>query len=198
MLQDMSINAEQVKSLRESRGWSQEQLAEISGLSLRTIQRVEAEGKGARETKLSLAAAFDVPLGRLCADENSSSQGVSGVDPSSITLFFTGTLMVVIGLIANANAGILLAAAAILISGLAVFALDQLNIMRRAAGMAPFIASHAAIAGVSILISAASVLLLGLVIAVPFWWVPASVLAAVGALLVLWPLALNGLLLRKG
>lgn len=198
MLQDMSINAEQVKALRESRGWSQEHLAEVAGLSLRTIQRVEAEGKGARETKLSLAAAFDVPVGRLCIDDEGRSSVATSIDPSAISLLFTGTLMVIVGLVAQANIGILLAAAAILISGLSVYSLDQLNAMRRAAGMAPIIRSHAVMAGVSLIISAISVMLLGLVIGVLYWWIPAGVLAAVGACLILWPLVISRLLLKTG
>lgn len=37
----MKINSNKVKDLRISKGWSQEQLSEVSGLSLRTIQRIE-------------------------------------------------------------------------------------------------------------------------------------------------------------
>lgn len=37
--------ANKVKALRKSKGYSQEALAEISGLSLRTVQRIENEGK---------------------------------------------------------------------------------------------------------------------------------------------------------
>ena len=38
---DMQIDASKIRAGRERRAWSQEQLAEVSGLSLRTIQRVE-------------------------------------------------------------------------------------------------------------------------------------------------------------
>ena len=56
---DMQVNFELVKELRLERGWSQEQLAEIAGVSLRTIQRVEADGNCSLETRNALAAAFD-------------------------------------------------------------------------------------------------------------------------------------------
>jgi len=57
---DMKLNAASVRRLREARNWSQEQLASASGLSLRTIQRVEADGTASRETRVCLAAALDV------------------------------------------------------------------------------------------------------------------------------------------
>lgn len=51
-----------VRKLRIQHGWSQEHLAEISGLSVRTIQRIEG-GKGAGlESYKSLAAVFEVDI----------------------------------------------------------------------------------------------------------------------------------------
>jgi transcriptional regulator with XRE-family HTH domain len=61
----MSINGAAVRSLRERKSWSQEHLADASGLSVRTIQRVEVEGIASAETRLALAAALDVPVGEL-------------------------------------------------------------------------------------------------------------------------------------
>lgn len=48
--------------LREARGWTQEHLAEASGLSVRTIQRIEAGEPPAQETLLALAATFDLSV----------------------------------------------------------------------------------------------------------------------------------------
>ncbi|MEN3110775.1 helix-turn-helix domain-containing protein [Uliginosibacterium paludis] len=61
------MNAQQIRRLREARAWSQEHLAEAAGLSLRTIQRVEAEGKASAETRLALAGAFGIPVAELSA-----------------------------------------------------------------------------------------------------------------------------------
>lgn len=58
MHDDMAIDAQRLRSLREQRGWSQEQLADVSGLSARTIQRVEATGAASLETRMALAAAL--------------------------------------------------------------------------------------------------------------------------------------------
>ncbi len=49
-----------VRKLRLQRAWSQETLAEVSGLSVRTIQRVERGADPSLETRAALAAAFDV------------------------------------------------------------------------------------------------------------------------------------------
>lgn len=65
--EEMKISPAFVRRLRTERGWSQEQLAVVSGLSLRTIQRVEAGGSASRETRTSLAATFDCQLADLAA-----------------------------------------------------------------------------------------------------------------------------------
>lgn len=48
-----------VKMFREMRQWSQEQLAEISGLNVRTIQRVEQGLSASLDTRRALARAFE-------------------------------------------------------------------------------------------------------------------------------------------
>lgn len=53
--------ADMVKLLRIGRNWSQEQLAEISGLTVRTIQRVERGETSSFDTRRALARAFDAP-----------------------------------------------------------------------------------------------------------------------------------------
>ncbi len=68
-----------VKSLRLTRHWSQEQLAQLSHLNVRTIQRVE-KGEGAGlETLKSLASVFEISVDELKAaierDNPSQSEG---------------------------------------------------------------------------------------------------------------------------
>ena len=50
--------AENVKTQRLKRAWTQEQLAEICSVNVRTIQRVEKLGQASLETKKALAAAL--------------------------------------------------------------------------------------------------------------------------------------------
>jgi len=54
-----------IRDLRLERGWSQEQLAEISGVSTRTIQRIERGGKASLESLKCLAAVFETPIPEL-------------------------------------------------------------------------------------------------------------------------------------
>jgi transcriptional regulator with XRE-family HTH domain len=54
-----------VGNLRSEKGWSQERLAELSGLSLRTIQRIEGCNAISAESMTALARAFDLSLDAL-------------------------------------------------------------------------------------------------------------------------------------
>ncbi|KKD60825.1 XRE family transcriptional regulator [Grimontia sp. AD028] len=54
-----------VRKLRLQRGWSQEQLSEMSGLSVRTIQRIERGDKAGLESLKSLAAVFEIQVSDL-------------------------------------------------------------------------------------------------------------------------------------
>lgn len=66
---DIKMNATLIKKLREDKAWSQEHLAAAAGVSLRTIQRVECEGRASAETRLALASALGVEVSVLSADE---------------------------------------------------------------------------------------------------------------------------------
>lgn len=54
-----------VQKLRLQRGWSQQQLAELSGLSVRTVQRIEGGQNATAESLKSLAAVFEVDFQEL-------------------------------------------------------------------------------------------------------------------------------------
>ena len=54
-----------VRKLRLKHAWSQEQLSQFSGLSIRTIQRIERGQNAGLESLKSLAAVFDIPLTEL-------------------------------------------------------------------------------------------------------------------------------------
>ena len=54
-----------IKRLRLRKNWSQEQLAQLSGLGLRTIQRVESSDRMSLESLQALATVFDIDVTEL-------------------------------------------------------------------------------------------------------------------------------------
>lgn len=73
------INSELLKSLRLKNAWSQEKLANASGLSLRTIQRAESTGTASLETRLALSTVLGIKpeeLERKTNNSNSRSKGL--------------------------------------------------------------------------------------------------------------------------
>ena len=58
----MQVNIDEIKTQRSNRAWSQTQLAEVSGLSLRTIQRIEKTGVASLESVKSLASVFEIDI----------------------------------------------------------------------------------------------------------------------------------------
>lgn len=54
-----------VKAFRLARAWSQEQLAEMAALSVRTVQRIESGDQPSLETLSALAAVFSVSVTEL-------------------------------------------------------------------------------------------------------------------------------------
>ena len=86
------------RSLRLARAWSQEQLAELSGMSVRTVQRIENGDQPSLETLSALAAVFEVSVADLSGpnalgDDARQCGNVGGVFPeaggqSAVFLFF--------------------------------------------------------------------------------------------------------------
>ncbi|WP_417664460.1 DUF805 domain-containing protein [Pseudidiomarina donghaiensis] len=66
----MNINSNRLKQLRAERNWSQEQLSELCGVNLRTIQRIETRGTASLETAKALAAVFDVSVDALAGSHS--------------------------------------------------------------------------------------------------------------------------------
>jgi len=62
---DMKVDSSYIKAQRARRAWSQEHLAEVSALGLRTIQRIEKTGAASYESARSLAAVFEIDVQEL-------------------------------------------------------------------------------------------------------------------------------------
>ena len=61
----MNVSAERIRQARTERGWTQQQLAEIADLSLRTVQRVENQAVASNETVSALCAVLEMERSEL-------------------------------------------------------------------------------------------------------------------------------------
>lgn len=66
----MQVNAVKIKYLREQRCWSQLQLSEMAGISVRTLQRLEAKSAASQETIKSIAAVLEIDCDKLLPDRS--------------------------------------------------------------------------------------------------------------------------------
>lgn len=78
----------QVQKLRLKRGWSQQQLAELSGLSVRTIQRMEGGQPASTETLKSLASVFEIDFSELTSEAAMPEQQTPSSTPIDEQLAF--------------------------------------------------------------------------------------------------------------
>ena len=89
----MQVNSVRLKELRTARQWSQEQLSQLSGLNLRTIQRLESGAKISIESLRALAAVFEVPAESLLVGKHAAGQPAVNAVRDGVTraLDFSGT-----------------------------------------------------------------------------------------------------------
>lgn len=99
----MKVDSNLVKKLREARAWSQDHLAQVSGLSLRTIQRVEGEGTASAETRMAIAAAFDIEADALTPRPVAEGSSFNGVRVGTVCGFAGVALGAVFACIGVAN-----------------------------------------------------------------------------------------------
>ena len=59
---EMQINTNLLKHERNKRAWSQEHLAQVAGLGLRTIQRIETSGMASNESIASIATVLEMTV----------------------------------------------------------------------------------------------------------------------------------------
>ena len=62
---DMKVDSKLIRAEREKRAWSQEHLAEVTGLGLRTVQRIENTGAASYESVRALAAVLELEASSL-------------------------------------------------------------------------------------------------------------------------------------
>lgn len=101
----MSTLSEILVKLRKDRGWSQGKLSAISGVSERTIQRLENNGSCSLETKMALASAFEISPAELSeVEQNQKTTVEMKMDWSgAIGLFVLGLACPLIVLLTATN-----------------------------------------------------------------------------------------------
>ena len=57
----MFLSQKKIKALRVQNTWTQQELADLCAVHIRTIQRVERDGIASMETTMALASSFNVP-----------------------------------------------------------------------------------------------------------------------------------------
>lgn len=68
IVMDVKLNSALIRQEREKRAWSQEHLAEVTGLALRTVQRIESSGSASYDSASAIAAVFNLPVATLRYD----------------------------------------------------------------------------------------------------------------------------------
>jgi transcriptional regulator with XRE-family HTH domain len=72
---DMRVDADRIRRERTSRAWSQEHLASVTDLGLRTIQRIETAGAASNESVSAIASAFEMPISALLVHRAAATRG---------------------------------------------------------------------------------------------------------------------------
>jgi transcriptional regulator with XRE-family HTH domain len=75
---EMKVDRRLIRRARERRAWSQEHLAEVAGLGLRTIQRIEATGLASFESVKAIAAVLEMSASGLTSEVPATSYAPVG------------------------------------------------------------------------------------------------------------------------
>jgi transcriptional regulator with XRE-family HTH domain len=72
----ITLDAAKLRRLRDDRHWSQEHLAELAGVGVRTVQRIENGEKASNESLMALAAAFNIDASDLTENSNAKAENL--------------------------------------------------------------------------------------------------------------------------
>lgn len=76
MAKKIPVDGPKIRKLREARCWTQEDLADACGISLRTIQRIENGAASSPQSIKALAETFAVEVGVLKADNTNDKRQI--------------------------------------------------------------------------------------------------------------------------
>ncbi len=73
---ELKVNSQFVRSKRQQRAWSQEHLAHVSGLGIRTVQRIEGTGLASYESAKAIASVLEIPVAELIEQSAPANQSL--------------------------------------------------------------------------------------------------------------------------
>lgn len=82
----MKIDAKRIRAEREKRAWSQDHLASVTGLGLRTIQRIESSGQASYESVSAIASVLKMDVSDFNLDREEASVNAAPLAPTSAPL----------------------------------------------------------------------------------------------------------------
>lgn len=129
---EMKVNREVLKARREKNNWTQHQLADMCGLSLRTIQRIEKTGISSKETVGALSAVFEIDREEFVIQPGKSGISIEALYEYRIAIYIL-LIAQIIGLLGILYSGTSLTEfqfqlATIVVSGSSLFAFTVLGV----------------------------------------------------------------------
>jgi transcriptional regulator with XRE-family HTH domain len=98
----MDVNAIKIKELRTAKGWTQQHLADVCAISLRTVQRVERYGNASQDTVLGLSSVFEIQQSDIIVPEEvieDISEAETNNNSQLKQLFFAALIGAIVGAI---------------------------------------------------------------------------------------------------
>ena len=75
----VKVDSDKIKMWRKERLWTQEQIAEMAGVSLRTIQRIEKGEMASNDSVVALARVFKVDLNEITVDAERQNENATAI-----------------------------------------------------------------------------------------------------------------------
>jgi transcriptional regulator with XRE-family HTH domain len=95
----MLLKADFIRAQRHQRGWTQEQMAELCDISVRTVQRLEKTGMASMETTNALAAVLELDRVALLDDGEGEEAPVAHTAISQRDLWLAAGATFILGLL---------------------------------------------------------------------------------------------------
>jgi transcriptional regulator with XRE-family HTH domain len=88
------VNSKKLKQLRLAKNWTQQHLADVCDLSMRTIQRVEKDGVASNETVAAYAAIFELDASDFIVTSEAYESRGAGENFSGVIQILMGALFI--------------------------------------------------------------------------------------------------------